>query len=1475
MLFSYSPRIFPLCLKIISCFYLLFINSSALAVNKSFNNPSGGDWNVGANWSPLPSSVPTINDAAFINIDNPSDVTMSTPGQAQSVTITRGGLSISGSTTLLNVGGNMNVIATSTGGTSAFTSRLNILGGAILLAQDAVLGGSSIIIGTEASSVTVSGIDSILGVNDFSINTGFGETNQLIVGTNGKLVCTGALTLQNDGGLAQIQASSGGIIETNTITADGNASSMILFNNATLKPHTSAGLTISGFNPQALMLRTGGVTIDTAVGNVTVNSPFINMLSSAELGTLTKVSTGTLTLAADNTYTGVTTISGGTLQLGNGGTSGNVVSASIVDNAALIFNRSNTVNYGGVISGTGSLTKQGIGTLTLTGTNSYTGSTTISGGALQLGNSGSTGSVTSASIVDNGSLIFNRSDALTYGGVISGSGALTKQGAGTLTLTGTNTYSGGTTISGGALQLGNGGTTGSVASTSIVNNGALIFNRSNTTPVTYTGVISGTGSLATNGSGDVTLSGASTYTGGTTVSNGKLTLNNASLSIGSATSNVVLADTNSAIFNLNGGSNVTANNVTLSNLGHTGTLNITNSRLSANQIITGAGTASMNVNGGTLRVLSNQPTFLTNGVTIGAGGMTVDTNGFDAGISSVLSGGTVPLTKQGSGKLTLLANNLYLGLTSVSAGTLQLGNCGTTGSVAGDIFVNTGAQLVFNRLDTSIYAGVVSGGGSVTKACSGTLILTGDSTYTGGTTISTGTLQLGNAGTTGSVTGPIDITSGGTLVFNHSGTTIYGDNPGEVLTGSGNLVQGGPSGSTLILTSDNPFTGLTTVSTGTTLQLGNGGTTGTVLGNIQVNTGGNVTLNHSGDYTYGGVISGDGGLNQVSGTTTLTGQNTYTGGTTISGGTLQVGGGGNIPGNVTNNSDLVFDVPDNTTLVYDNVISGTGTVTKIGGGVFLLNSINLYTGNTYVNAGAFRLGDAAHTDASIPGDLEINSGGSLQGYGTVGGNVSNNGGIVSPANSIGTLTILGDYTQTPSGAYVVQVNQAGNADLLQVGGTASLSGTIAVSAENNGFLKQYPYTIITAGNGVVGQFNNTDFDGNFTQGFLSAQVLYFPNQVQFIVGYNSTAFTAAAQTPNQQAMANYLLTNQPTTVAIQKLIASLQTPEEFQRAMDQLSGVTYANQALMLAKTGSWFEGELMDQINGFRPCGISEGMRQSSDCEQRRGWWLAGHADSSRIYAGSVSGLDTNAGDMALGYALPLGNKSRLGLGVGYAHFESDATRREMADNTGNLLQLGVYGRYATGNFVLGVGLDAGKTDQVKAHRQINSGVDGVVTTTGSYQAKLFGEQVQASYDIVGEHAFRISPFIGVVNQQLNRDGFSESSDTGFELNLARASYRSTRSQLGAFLEIPIKQRIKPFLLAQWEHEFADQKGVFDANIVGMTGQFNAAGQLVGRDAALVKAGMVLLQGKNWTVSALYEGWFANEWQQNGGTLEARVYLG
>src|SRR5206468_2457413 len=151
-------------------------------------------------------------------------------------------------------------------------------------------------------------------------------------------------------------------------------------------------------------------------------------------GALTQSGSGTLILTNANSFSGGVTISAGTLQVGNGGTSGLLGTGNVTNNASLAFNRSDTLTVTNAISGTGALTQSGSGTLILTNGNTFTGGVTISTGTLQVGNGGASGTLGSGNVTNNTALVFNRSDTVTVGNVISGTGVLTQSGGGTLIL---------------------------------------------------------------------------------------------------------------------------------------------------------------------------------------------------------------------------------------------------------------------------------------------------------------------------------------------------------------------------------------------------------------------------------------------------------------------------------------------------------------------------------------------------------------------------------------------------------------------------------------------------------------------------------------------------------------------------------------------------------------------------------------------------------------------------------------------------------------------------------------------------------------------------------------------------------------------------------------------------------------------------------------------------------------------------------
>jgi outer membrane autotransporter protein len=264
---------------------------------------------------------------------------------------------------------------------------------------------------------------------------------------------------------------------------------------------------------------------------------------------------------------------------------------------------------------------------------------------------------------------------------------------------------------------------------------------------------------------------------------------------------------------------------------------------------------------------------------------------------------------------------------------------------------------------------------------------------------------------------------------------------GGVISGQGGLTKA-DSGA-LILTANDTYSGGTTIGAGT-LQLGNGGTSGAIVGGVLDN--GTLAFDHSDTLTFGGMISGTGAVNQIgSGTTILTANDTYSGGTTIGAGTLQLGNGGTsgaIVGDVTDNGRLAFNRSD--TVTFPGVISGSGGLSQLGSGTTILTADNPYTGGTIVSAGTLAVGDFAHQSAALSGGgpIAVDAGGTLGGYGSVTGPVTNSG-VIAPGNA--TPGFLG----SPMGAFTIKGNYIGAGGTLAVntflGGDGSPSDILAIS----------------------------------------------------------------------------------------------------------------------------------------------------------------------------------------------------------------------------------------------------------------------------------------------------------------------------------------------------------------------------------------------------------------------------------------------
>lgn len=358
--------------------------------------------------------------------------------------------------------------------------------------------------------------------------------------------------------------------------------------------------------------------------------------------------------------------------------------------------------------------------------------------------------------------------------VIAGAARITKDGPGTLVLTAANTFSGGVTIANGTLQVGSGSAVGGIGTGTVTNNGSLIYTFDSTSTLPLRS-ITGSGNLSVTAramqlNADISLGGAVVFSqvGGGTASTGLEIVGTSANITGSSIQ--VSADVGKRIA---GGTlllNTSAANgpMTLNlSLGRTGVW----TPLADFTANAGLGTINVTGSGPASSGWGAAPVTLVGAVNISAAvrsdaAVTVNSTA-DGTIGGVLSG-NMSLTKLGTARLTLTGNKTYTGTTTISAGTLALGNGTANGAITGAI--NNNGILEFNNATPQVFGGAIAGNGTLVKSGRGLLTLNGTNTFTGGTTVSSGTLEIRSAFLPNG--GDVSLASGGNLTLSFNGTDV-------------------------------------------------------------------------------------------------------------------------------------------------------------------------------------------------------------------------------------------------------------------------------------------------------------------------------------------------------------------------------------------------------------------------------------------------------------------------------------------------------------------------------------------------------------------------------------------------------------------------------------------------------------------------------------------------------------------------------
>jgi autotransporter-associated beta strand protein len=807
-------------------------------------------------------------------------------GVGRTITLSGGNLSLSSATMVFELGSTSDLLTLTSGGVATLSGTNTI---SLANLGSFTAGNYTLISAASGLNGGTWALNSLAGPTGFTYSLNSTATTLSLIATansnnffwtgNASTNWSGNNFSATDGGASTLSAGNFSATSDLIFAAAGAGNLTTTMNsNYTVNSLaiSSPGVSIGGANTLTVnSTASTAIAVSATSGSTTVSAN----LAGASAG-LTKTGAGTLTLSGANTFGGGLSISAGTLNLNSATAAGSgaiTISGGTLDNtsgSSVTLSNNNTQSWNGNFAFTG------------------TRDLNMGTGAVALG--------ASRTVTVNGG-------NLTVGGVISGTGfSLTKAGAGTLVLNGSNAYDGGTTISAGTLQIGNAnalGSTGNLTfsggslqygsgitqdiSSRIRNSGSAIIVDTNNNNVTFGTALdaSNTGGLTKQGAGTLTLSVSNTLTGPLQVTGGTLSLSSGTLTINTASASTISGalSGSGSLTKLGSGTLTISNN----NSGYSGETRLEAGVLEiGNNGALGTGTIAFRAANSTFRSTDATDRTLSNAI-----GQFLGADGTTYTFGSV---GTGNLTFSGTGSTSLTASN--------------------------------SPTRVFNVLNTTTSFGQsFTGASPVTKTGTGTMILTGASTYTGATTINAGTLQIGNGGATGSLSTSSAITVNGTLTFNRSGDIVQGTNFSTAsISGTGSLIQNG-SGN-LTLNAANTYSGGTTLNTGT-LVIGHAGAAGS--GNItQANATSLLKFDTVGTITNAMLV------HNVLATQSAT----------LSGAIMV--------------SNATWDIDTGDTLTISGAISGNGGVTKIGNGTLILSGSNSYNGSTVINAGTLNAANA-------------------------------------------------------------------------------------------------------------------------------------------------------------------------------------------------------------------------------------------------------------------------------------------------------------------------------------------------------------------------------------------------------------------------------------------------------------------------------------------------------------------------------------
>ena len=456
---------------------------------------------------------------------------------------------------------------------------------------------------------------------------------------------------------------------------------------------------------------------------------------------------------------------------------------------------------------------------------------------------------------------------------------------------------------------------------------------------------------------------------------------------------------------------------------------------------------------------------------------------------------------------------------------------------------------------------------------------------------------------------------------------------------------------------------------------------------------------------------------------------------------------------------------------------------------------------------------------------------------------------MAPGNSIGTLSVAGDFTFAPGSTYQVEVDAAGKSDLLRVSGTATLGGASVMALAANGtYAPMTTYTILTSGN-RVGTFGTVT--SNFA--FLIPTLTYDPTNVFLTLTRNNINFQSVGSTANQSATGAGVQSQ--GTGALYDAVVQLNAVAA-QSAFNQLSGEIHASAKTAMLEDSRFAREAGMDRVRqtqGGTSSGITVQDKGNGTNTWARVFGSKGHIDGD----GNTSRLNRDVAGFFAGADTTVDNGWRAGGMVGYSKSDINALNDTAKIDS---YHVGVYGGNQWDNTALRVG--AGYSwNKLDTNRTVafTGFADSPKARYNASTAQIFGE-IGQKMDAGG---IALEPFAGLAYVKVNSKGFSESGGAA-ALRSGGGSTDSTFSTLGVRASTSLSESTKLRGMLGWRHAFGGTMPT-SSNAFATGQSFTVTGVPLAKNVAVVEAGVEMQLQNNMALGMSYSGQLGNGLKDHG----------